>query len=190
MRNLHSRPVSLQDSALLIIDIQQKLAPRINGIDEILSRNKALIMTGMVLKVPVLFTEQYPAGLGKTDPGLLEEAPNAMVHEKINFNAAAETPFLEHLSTLKRNEIIMTGTEAHVCVLQTALGLAQKGYSVRLCADAIGSRNPNDLTVAIDRARLANISIVTTEMVIFEWLKRANTDEFRSLLPIIRELSN
>ena len=86
----------------------------------------------------------------------------------------------------KRPQIILTGTEAHVCVLQTAFGLLAAGFEVYLVADAASSRTPENRSAAIERMRAAGIGIVTTEMVLFEWLHQAGTDDFRQLLPLIK----
>ena len=176
-------------SILLVIDIQQRLAPAIRGIDGIVTRNAALIAASERLDVPVVFTEQYPAGLGHTDPRLLELAPNAAVHEKIHFGAAAEAGFTDLIGGLGRHDIVVTGTEAHICVLQTAMGLAALGYNIRFCVDAVGSRTDTDKAIAVERAREAGLSLVTAEMVLFEWLERADTEAFRALLPNIRSLA-
>ena len=176
-------------SILLVVDIQQRLAPTIRGIDGIVTRNAALIEASEILDVPVVFTEQYPAGLGHTDPRLLELAPKAAVYEKIHFSAAAEAGFTDLISGLGRHEIVVTGTESHICVLQTALGLTALGYKIHFCVDAVGSRTDTDKAIAVERAREAGLSLVTVEMVLFEWLERADTEAFRALLPNIRSLA-
>jgi nicotinamidase-related amidase len=91
-----------------------------------------------------------------------------------------------HLKASGRQQIILTGMETHVCVLQTALGLLEAGFSVYLVADAASSRTPANRQLAIDRLHQAGAHIVSTEMVLFEWLERAGTDDFRALLPLIK----
>ena len=85
-----------------------------------------------------------------------------------------------------RKQVILTGTETHVCVLQSALGLLEAGFQVFLVADAASSRTPENRTLAIERLRAAGVAIVSTEMVLFEWLQRAGTDAFRKMLPLIK----
>lgn len=176
-------------TALLIVDVQDRLAPSIGGIDGIIKRNKALVRAAKRLDVPIVVTEQYPQGLGHTDSGLAAAVDGAAVYEKIHFNAAAEPAFCDIMEQTNRTDIVITGTEAHVCVLQTALGLAELGYNVWYCVDAVGSRNDQDKGVALERVKAAGISVVTTEMVIFEWLQRAASPEFTDLLPTIRDLA-
>jgi len=99
---------------------------------------------------------------------------------------AAEPGIVDLLRASGRQQVILTGTETHVCVLQTALGLREAGFDVYLVADAASSRTPENRQAAIDRLRAAGVGIVTTEMVLFEWLHRAATEEFRTLLPLIK----
>ena len=179
------------DQALLIVvDIQERLAPKIHGVDALRQRNRTLIGAAAKMAVPVVFTEQYPDGLGHTEVELIDLADQPTVFEKIHFSAAAEPGFLELIAGFGRKDMLVTGTEAHVCVLQTILGLINAGYRVRLVADATGSRREEDRALAIGRARDAGVGIVTTEMVLFEWLNRAGTQQFRQLLPEIKALAD
>lgn len=175
-------------SVLLVVDMQEKLGPSIRDIEGITVRTLALIQSAAHLQVPTIFTEQYPKGLGHTNPDLIAAAPNGLVLEKIHFNAAAEQPLIAALKKRRCRQIIVTGTEAHVCVLQTVIGLHNHGLDVLLVTDATGSRSKMDKRVAIDRLCRIGVTCVTTEMVMFEWLRKADTDEFRKLLPIIRSL--
>ncbi len=184
----HQELIDRQGSLLLVVDMQEKLGPKISGIEELTARNRALIQAATLLQVPVVFTEQYPKGLGHTNPDLIAVASNGEVIEKIHFDAAAEKGVLQAVHDNKGRQIVVTGTEAHVCVLQTVLGLHSKGLDVRLVTDATGSRREADKNEAIARLRDAGVSCVTTEMVIFEWLRQADTGKFRQLLPIIRNL--
>lgn len=175
-------------SLLLVIDMQEKLGPKIDAIDEVLLRNRVLLDVAVQLDVPVVFTEQYPKGLGGTYPDLLARAAGCDVAEKIHFDAVADNILMPVIERHGRSQIIVTGTEAHVCVLQTAMGLLRHGLNVRLVTDAVGSRRPADRDAGIVRLRDAGAMCVTTEMVLFEWLERAGTDEFRRALPVIRDL--
>ena len=183
-----SELIDREGSLLLVVDMQEKLGPKINGIGELTTRNKALIQTAALLEVPVIFTEQYPKGLGHTNPDLLAAAPQGAVIEKIHFDAAAEDGLSQAIEDNRSRQIVVTGTEAHVCVLQTVMGLHNKGRDVRLVTDATGSRRVEDKNAAIARLQDAGVGCVTTEMVIFEWLRQADTERFRQVLPIIRAL--
>lgn len=175
-------------SLLLVIDMQEKLGPKIDAIGEVLLRNRVLLDIAGQLDVPVVFTEQYPKGLGGTTRDLLDRAPGADVVEKIHFDATADDVLMPVLQKHDRRQIVVTGTEAHVCVLQTVLGLLRHGLDVRLVSDAVGSRRPADREAGIARLCAAGAIGVTTEMVLFEWLEKADTDEFRRALPTIRDL--
>jgi len=175
-------------SLLLVIDMQEKLGPKIHAIDEVLLRNQVLLDIAGQLDVPVVFTEQYPKGLGGTYHDLLDRAPDADVVEKIHFDATAGDVLMPVLDGYGRSQIVVTGTEAHVCVLQTVLGLLRHGLDVRLVSDAVGSRRPDDREAGIARLCAAGAIGVTAEMVLFEWLEKADTDDFRRALPTIRDL--
>ena len=104
----------------------------------------------------------------------------------MRFSCAAEAGVLDMLRASGRQQVLLTGMEAHVCVLQTALGLLEAGFDVFLIADATSSRTPANRDAAIERLRHCGVHIVTTEMVLFEWLHQAGTEEFRAMLPLIK----
>ena len=133
-------------------------------------------------KVPwrVVTSVQYPSGLGPMVPELGASIPPERVVEKIHFSAVADG-CLERLPDFSRRQIVLTGTEAHVCVLQTALGLRALGKEVFVVAEAVGSRRATDKELALARLRQAGCSIVSREMVAFEWLHKAGTDQFRQI---------
>lgn len=177
-----------ENSILVVVDIQTRLTPEINDIDRVMQTNCALIKGAALLKVPVVFTEQYPKGLGPTSALLRGLVPDAPVVEKIYFNAAIESKLPDLVNSYNRPDIIVTGTEAHVCVLQTAMGLQSLGHNIIVVEDAVGSRRESDKSSGLSRMNRGGCQIVSCEMVLFEWLERANTAAFRELLPTIREL--
>jgi nicotinamidase-related amidase len=167
-------------STLLLIDLQERLAPAIDGIAEVLRHNVWLVDVARRLDVPVVATEQYPAGLGPTVPELAGRLAPEEIVEKIHFSAAADG-CLEALPALARPQVVLTGTETHVCVLQTALGLLAQGKEVFVVAEAAGSRRTSDKALGLERMRQEGCRIVSREMVAFEWLQRAGTDTFRAV---------
>lgn len=194
-----SRPSSLawprllrrDRSVLVVIDLQERLAPAIEGIGPILANAKRLMQAAEQLAVPVLMTEQYPAGLGHTVAELDEAEHAARRMEKTAFGALGEAEIADAFAALAeagRSDFLILGTEAHVCVLQTAMQILERGWRLAVIEDACGSRRPADKTAALERLQAANAERVTTEMVLFEWLERAATPEFRALLPTIRDL--
>jgi nicotinamidase-related amidase len=175
-----------QRSVLLVVDVQERLAPAIAGGESLLDRVSTLLKAAAELDVPILATEQYSKGLGSTVEALAGLLPAGSVVEKIHFNAANEPGFVERVRGLDRPQIVVTGTEAHVCVLQTTLGLQAAGFDCFLVADAVGSRDPENRHIAMERVRANGVEIVTSEMVMFEWLRRGSTPAFKRVLPLIR----
>jgi nicotinamidase-related amidase len=174
-----------QASSLLIVDVQEGLAP-VMADPRAVYRGCGLLMRGAArLDLPVTISEQYPKGLGPTMGELLELAPPEAVVEKIHFSCAAEPALKVRLDGFARRQVVIAGIEAHVCVLQSALGFALAGYEVFVVADACSSRVPANHQAAMERLRAAGVGIVTVEMVLFEWLHRAGTPEFKDLSRLI-----
>ncbi|WP_029008053.1 isochorismatase family protein [Azospirillum halopraeferens] len=178
--------LSSERSVLLLIDIQEKLAPAVSGADAVVRNAGILLDAAAAVAVPVLASEHYPKGIGVTVSALRERLAPESVFEKIHFSCCGEAGFLDRLDATGRDQIVIMGTEAHVCVLQTALALAGQGRNVFLVADAVGSRDPRNAELAVARMRAAGITIVSTEMVVFEWAQRGGTPVFKSLLSLIR----
>jgi nicotinamidase-related amidase len=175
-----------QRSILLVVDVQERLAPAIAGAEALVERISTLLRAAVELDVPILATEQYSKGLGATVAPLAGLLPPESVFEKIHFNAAFEPGFVERVRELDRPQIVVTGTETHVCVLQTTLGLRAAGFDCFLVADAVGSRDPENRHFGMERMRANGVEIVTSEMVMFEWLRRGSTPAFKRVLPLIR----
>lgn len=178
--------ITTETSFLLIVDMQERLAPAIEGIERVMTNAARLMSGARRLGVPILVTEHYAKGLGRTVPELRALAPDDSVVEKVHFSALAEPGCQERFAALGRGQVVIAGAEAHVCVLQTALSLKDAGYATYLAVDAVSSRKAIDRETAVARLRDAGIAVVTTEMVLFEWLARAGTDAFRDVLPLIK----
>ena len=171
------------ESTLLIVDPQVRLMPAIDDGESIVRRCVQLASAARELGVHVIGTEQNPDGLGPLVPEVAAMCDTVLA--KFSFSAVAEEGFLRRLPA-GRNTIVVAGCEAHVCVLQTALGLLDAGHAVKWVADAVGSRHPHDRTAATERARSSGADVVTTEMVIFEWLGTSQHPKFRRLAGLIR----
>jgi nicotinamidase-related amidase len=167
-------------SMLLHIDLQERLLPAIDGGDAALANAIWLTRIARRLAIPVGATVQYPKGLGGTVAALDAVLAPAETVEKIHFSAVRDRR-LEGLAGFERPQVVITGTESHVCVLQTVLDLRAGGKEVFVVADAVGSRRAEDRTMAIARMRDAGTHIVTREMVAFEWLEKAGTEVFREI---------
>jgi nicotinamidase-related amidase len=175
--------LTVEGAALLLIDLQERLMPVIRDHEVVVARAVRLAEAATLLDVPVCVTEQNPASLGPTVPPLVGYLQAVM--PKTTFSAAGD-PRWSALLPAGSGQIVVAGCEAHVCVLQTALDLLAAGRRVVLVADAIGSRDPADRAVAIDRARQHGAEIVTSEMVLFEWLRDARHPRFREVHKLLK----
>lgn len=173
-------------SVLLLIDLQSKLVPAVADAELCINRCKMLLKAARTLDVPVRASEHCPGSIGGTVPDLGDHLLPDEVVAKSHFDGSAEMAFMESIDALERSTIVIGGAETHVCVLQTVLGLKGKGYDPVLVADATSSRDNASRDLAIDRMRHHGIDIVSSEMVIFEWLNVANTPAFKNLLPMIK----
>jgi len=178
--------IERQRSCLLVIDVQERLLPAMASGNQVVANGAVLVKAAARLGVPVLTSEQYPKGLGPTVPALAALLPEGAAIPKSEFSCAAAPGYVERLKATGREQLILTGIEAHVCVLQTALQFRGLGYSVFVVADAVSSRKPESVALALARMRDAGAVAVTTEMVLFEWLGRAGTPEFKELSALIR----
>lgn len=168
-----------EGSSLVIVDVQERLAPVMADPRKVIEGAARLVAGAKVVGVPVLISEQYPKGLGPTMVDVRTVAPDNAIIEKTAFSCAAESAFINRLDALERRQVVLAGIEMHVCVMQTALDLKEKGYDVHVVVDASGSRHAIDEETAKARLTAAGISLVTIEMVLFEWLERAGTPEFK-----------
>ncbi|MFZ0692965.1 MAG: hydrolase [Alphaproteobacteria bacterium] len=173
-------------SCLLVIDVQERLMTAMNEGARLIANTALLVKAARRLGVPVLVSEQYPKGLGPTLPELSALAPGESVVTKMEFSCTEAPGYRDRLKATGRDQAVLAGIEAHVCVLQTALGLRTLGYPVFVVADAVASRRPASVALALDRMREAGCSIVTAEMVVFEWLGRAGTPEFKELSALVK----
>ena len=171
-----------QASTLLLIDFQTKLMPAIDDAATAVINARRLIDAAALLGVPALFTEQNAKRLGPTVSDLAPD-PSLIVH-KMTFDACPAPDFFPRLS--EAHAIVVAGWEAHVCVLQTVLGLLETGRQVFVVRDAIGSRRAESKETAVERMARRGAEIVTAEMVVFEWLKTAEHPRFREVAALIR----
>lgn len=173
-------------SALLIIDVQQKLAPATHDPASVVNNCAILMRAAQRLNVPVLLSEQYPKGLGATVPELAALTNGENILTKLHFSCAADAAYRRRFDALGRKQAVVAGMEAHVCVLQTAMDLQASGTDVYVVGDAVTSRSPDTKALAISRMHHAGINVLTTEMVVFEWLHKAGTPEFKELSGLIK----
>ncbi len=169
-------------SVLLLIDFQSQLMPAIHDGAAMLANARRLLEGARLLAVPVIATEQNPRGLGSTVTGL--ELEPSEIRAKMSFDASRSPGVLDDLPP--EGTLVVAGCEAHVCVLQTVLGLLNRGLRVVVAADAVGSRRPESREVALRRLDRHGAEIVTTEMVLFEWIGGCEHPAFRDVLALVR----
>ena len=178
--------LALGNTVLAIIDFQGGLLPKIHGADDVLARAAKLVQFARELGVPIMWTEQYPKGLGKTVESLAVLLDGLTPIEKLAFGCFGEDAFSEAVATTGRTQLLVAGIEAHVCVLQTVLAGLDRGYEVFVASDAVGSRVPSDCKAGVARMQANGAEIVTTGMAMFEMLGAAGTPEFKKILPLIK----
>lgn len=173
--------MSAKRSRLVIIDFQARLMPAIHDGPRLVANAARLVAAAKLLDVPIVMTEQNPAGLGATVPELAEAAPAIA---KMSFDACGAPAFIEAISG--DDDLILCGCEAHVCFGQTALSLLENKRRVFVVQDAVGSRTPESKEVSLRRLQRQGAEIVTTEMVVFEWLRTAEHPQFRAALALVK----
>jgi nicotinamidase-related amidase len=175
-----------EEAAGLVIDIQERLFPFISG-NEALTKSAEILVKGMqVLNLPVIVTEQYTKGLGPTIQPLRELFHAFNPLEKQAFSCCDDDVIMGRLSSLNRKFVIITGIEAHVCVLQTTMDLLEKNYIPVVVEDCVSSRRINDKAMAINRMRRMGAVITTYESVLFELLRYSGTEEFKAISKLVK----
>ncbi len=169
-------------STLLVIDFQTRLTPSIDRAAEAIANAQRLVRGADILGVPALYTEQYPKGLGHMVPELAP--PLDALVEKTTFDSTRAPGFIERLP--KDHALVVTGCEAHICVLQTVMGLIEAGRRVYVVADAVGSRKAESKRFALQRMARAGATLVTTEMVLFEWVGDARHPRFKDISALVK----
>jgi len=170
-----------EKSCLLLIDVQEKLTPFVRDAEKIVSRCEWLMRLAQELGVPHIVSEQYPRGLGATVEPLKKLSTREKACEKVHFSCWREPSFKNRMQVLQKNQLILIGIEAHVCVLQTALDLLDQGFQVFVVVDAVSSRYEVDYHYGLKRMKQAGAELITSEMVFFEWLEQAGTEQFKRL---------
>lgn len=178
--------LTLADSLLLVVDLQEKLVPVMQDEQTLTRRAVRLVRAAKALEVPTLVTEQYPKGLGHTLGKLTRFLGDAPVHEKLLFSACIE-PVTEAIAAAKRRTIIVAGIEAHVCVLHTCLDLLERGFTVALPLDATASRRALDREAAVRRLIAAGVIPTSVESIMFEWTGTAEGEPFKRIRDIVKD---
>lgn len=178
--------IDADNSCLLVIDIQAKLNPVMFDSARAPAGAAKLMLGADILNVPTVVTEQYSKGVGPTVDDLQDFMPEGSPLEKNTFSCVADDAFMARFRAMDRKQAVICGIEAHICVLQTSLQLISEGINVFVVEDATASRTPENHRAGLERIRQEGGRIVTTEMVLFEWLKRSGTPEFKQISQLIK----
>ena len=175
-----------QRAALVLVDLQERLLPAMHEPDRVLRNSLRLAQGAQILGLPVVITEQYPKGIGRTVPELLAALPGLTPREKMTFSACGIPGFGDELRARKITQVVLGGIEAHVCVTQTCLDFMDEGLMPFVAADAVSSRTAENREFGVERMRSAGAVIGSTEMWLFELLGAAGTEEFKRILPLVK----
>ncbi|RLI13392.1 hydrolase [Candidatus Bathyarchaeota archaeon] len=172
-------------TVFIVIDVQERLFAKIDGKEQLAENICKLLQFAEILEIPVIATEQYPKGLGPTIPEIRKFLRVKPI-EKIEFSCMASSGFRRRLFETNAENLVLTGIETHICVAQTAIEALKNGYKVYVVYDAVSSRRREDKLIAIERMKQHGALIVTTEMVMYEILRRAGTEEFKKVLELVK----
>ncbi len=182
--------LSREKSHVLIVDVQDKLLNAIFGKDRVVDRCVRLVLGARKLGIPITLSEQYPQGLGPTVDSISDAFANdGFVADKTEFSCMRNALLKDRLHDLRRagrSQVVGGGIEAHVCVTQTAIDLESQGFEAFVVADAVGSRSKLSRKLALTRLQKSGVDIVDSEMVLFEWMERAGTPEFKQLQALVK----
>ncbi|MDD3398265.1 MAG: hydrolase [Candidatus Methanomethylophilaceae archaeon] len=173
------------DCLLLVVDVQDRLLSAIPDCDELVQRCAIMVEGCQALSVPILLTQQYSRGLGPTASALREMIQDGHV-EKLHFDCCREPGFLPELEGSGRKTVLLCGLETHICILQTCLGLRNRGYKVHVLADAVSSRDPRKRQLALELMRDAGAVISNTETALFQMLGKAEGGEFKRISALVK----
>lgn len=173
-------------SFLLLVDIQQRLVPAMHEPDALIQNINRLVRAAGIFQIPLIISEQYPAGLGPTVDQIELDHSDPIRFEKTTFSCREQMDIFERQKEMGRDQAIIAGIESHICVMQTAMDLFHSGFPSFLVADAISSRNPDHQELARFRAIQQGIQCLPCESVLFEWCESAQHPDFRSVSRLIR----
>jgi len=178
--------LSVDNTVLAIIDVQEKLARAIHEKEKLIENLQKLIKGIKVLEVPIIWLEQNPQGLRSTVPEIARLLFGLESISKFSFSCCASERFMKEMKILKRNHVLLTGIETHVCVYQTAKDLVKLGYEVQVVADTVSSRTAENKQIGLERIKEVGGSLTSVETALFELLKVAEGPKFKEILKIVK----
>jgi nicotinamidase-related amidase len=184
----HARLLDRHDVALLVLDLQSKLAPAIFEPQRVIRNAQLLLRLAQLLEISIVLTCQYPKGSGNIVPEITTFAPGIEPIEKTSFGCFGEPDFLRRLKQRapQATSLLVAGVECHISVMQTVLGALEAGYLVHVAADATSSRTQENWQIGLNRMERAGAVVSSTEMIVYELLAKSSTPEFKALLPFLK----
>jgi nicotinamidase-related amidase len=181
------RPLRVEDCVLGVIDIQERLLPPIFEKERLVRNSQLLIRLANILSLPVVLSTQYSKGLGQTIPEIASLLPNVKAVDKLEFGCFGNGEFCSAIGVLSgRNTLLLCGMEAHICVMQTALGALNQGLTVHVAADAVSSRSELNWKLGVERMKEAGAVISSAEMMTYELLSKSGSAEFKEMLQYLK----
>jgi nicotinamidase-related amidase len=182
----HPNILQRENTALLIIDIQEKILSVVNEQELIVANTLKLINGFKIMNVPIFFTEQYPKGLGHTESRIKTALHGINAIEKMSFSCYGAGNLFDELEKKNIHRTVVCGVESHVCVMQTVLDLLEEEFQVFVAADAVSSRRKLDYEIALKRMEKNGAEITVTESILFEMLNVCGTDEFKTISKLVK----
>ena len=178
--------LSQEKALLLVVDIQDAFMDHISKIEAVIERSCIMIEAAQLLELPIIATEQYPQGLGRTTEKVQKILGNIKYHDKTTFSCMQDPTILAALADTGRQQVIIIGIESHVCISQTAHDLLAQGFQPYVMADAVASRRKIDHKTALPRMRHAGVIVSTTEAAIFELMVSSKNKVFRDISKLVK----
>lgn len=183
----HPKILDISQTALVVVDLQEAFRSAIPEFPQVASRAAMAVRGFQILNVPVIVTEQYPKGLGKTAEEILFSLPDDYEPlEKTSFSSCGAASFLEKLNSIGAKQVVLCGIETHICVNQTAHDLLANGFEVHLLTDAVASRDSQDRDAGISKMLASGVVPATVEMSLFELMRDAKHDQFKEIQNLIK----
>ena len=182
----HPAILKKENTALVVVDVQEKLLPFVIGKEEIVKNIQMLIKFAHIMDIPVILTEHYPKGLGITVPEIKDVLEEYEPKEKVIFSCYGSLGFTKKLEELGVKRFMIAGIESHICVTQTTLDAMNSGYEVHVISDAVSSRTQRNLDIGLQKMRQFGAVISSTEMAMYEIMERADTKEFKEVLKLVK----
>ncbi len=183
----HPKVLDKDKTALVVVDLQEAFRFPINDFAEIASRTSIVVRGFQILNLPIIVTEQYPKGLGRTAEEILFSLPPDFEFiEKTAFSSCGASAFMDTLRETGAIQIVLCGLETHVCINQTAHDLLNEGFDVHLLTDCVSSRFSNDKQTALNKMQMNGVVPSSVEMALFELMKDARHEKFKEIQELIK----